>query len=719
MTPVEQLQLSDLQGFLPVIVSECDHRIEKAVGVTLKMDVKLSDVCARDCVSRTLDLGLCVRRIREYWEALECAVYVWDFSRRMVEIVDGLGGEGRIEVAVKLPGSSSLSKEVVYKARRDGGWSELLVVGDICGRVLIGCKDAERCQRQDIRVEVEGMYPKVAPERLPRINTQSLISSIIGEMERGEYNTMECLASRIVDFVEERYCFVRVCVFLQKMHGALGGLSSGVRIGRATRHALAERGHMEAKGGEDLRTAYICVGSNMGDKVGNIHSGLKLLKECGVEIVDTSFLYLSGYQGDGEVSDREFVNAGVKIRTLHSASSLLRVVKGIEERVGRMKARGTDDRKIDLDIVFYEDLVVDSRDLVIPHPRLHLREWVLRPLADIDPFFMDPLWKMSVRCLLEGCLRKIDLRASVGLDVERMPFVGVERVMWLGSKLYRWGSLGSTLVMGILNVTPDSFSDGGCYLSLCDARKRFIEMVEQGADIVDIGGVSTRPGAASVDVEEEYSRVIPVLEDVRKIDKDAIISIDTTSARIARECLRRGANLINTTLHADGMAEMYEVVADLSVPIVLMHSRGTPRTMGSLVSSARGQSLLEEVSKETNDILMEARRSGVYRWNIILDPGIGFAKTPMQSVEVMSGYHRHHPFSSYPCLVGHSRKSFIEKVGLSVPGDCVHPATLWGTLGGTSMLCRSKTFIVRVHDVPENASIVKLYGLLCSSGLDP
>lgn len=632
MASVEQLQLSDLQAFLPVVVSEADYKTEKMVGMTLKMDVDFAEVCRADCVSKTLSLGECARRIREYCKALAEPTYVTDFSRKMIEIIDGIEGrECGIDLVIRLPGSNSLCKEVSYRVKRDGGeWTESLMIGDMHGRVVIGCSDVERRQAQDVGLEVELTYPRVSREYLPRINIQSLISSVIGEMEKGGYNTMEGLTNRIVNFIEERYYFIKVCAFLQKIHSVRGGSGSGVRIERATGHLeMVNRRYIEAADGQRPNTGYLCLGSNIGDKLCNIHKALDLLKKDeGVVIVDTSFLYLSGYQGSHDVEDKEFLNVVVKINTSHSPSSLLRVAKRIEESIGRKKLKRGDGRRIDLDILFYNNLVVDSGDLAIPHSRMHLREWVLRPLGDIDPFFIHPRYNISVACLLEDYLRKIDYNVPMELEAGEMPCVRVERVIQVGRRLHKWESRGSTLVMGVLNVTPDSFSDGGLHLNLQDAKRRFAEMVEQGADIIDIGGVSTRPGADEVEVSEEYSRVIPVLEAVREINKDVVISIDTTTPEIARECLKRGADFINTTLHTSETPEMYELIASSNVPIILMHSRGTPKTMTSLASSSRGESLLQEISRETNGILMEARKKGVYKWNVILDPGIGFAKTP-------------------------------------------------------------------------------------------
>lgn len=717
MVSIEQLQLSNFQAFLPLILSEDDRKTEKTITMTLEMDIHLSKACLTDSLSRTLDLGECSRRIRSYCSGISHPMHVTDFSRSIIGVVDTLAESTHsMKLVVELPGCNSFSKEVTYKIRRNGTeLVETLTVGNIHIRAFLGCTDTERCQPQVVILEVELEYPKIAQNHLPKVNTQSLILSIIQSVEKATYNTMECLASGVVDFIGERYCFTEVRVFLQKPHAISGAFSSGVRIGRTTAQSgLLNYQYIYATDAFHANTAYLSLGSNIEDRLSNIHQALDLLKkEKEVAIVDTSFLYLSEYQGALRVKGMGFLNAAVKVRTSHGPQELLALVKKIEYSIGRAKIEENDDRNIDLDIIFYNNLVVDSGNLTMPHPRMHLREWVLRPLLDIDPFFIHPCYNTSVACLLESYLRKADHRIPMGLAPEDMPCLNVERVIQLGRSLHKWDVPGRSLIMGILNVTPDSFSDGGSNLDPKDAEKRFFEMVEQGADVIDIGGVSTRPGADEVEVSEEYSRVIPVLEAVRKVNKDVVISIDTTTPEIAGECLKRGADLINTTVCTNKTQEMYKLIASSNIPIVIMHSRGTPKTMISFITDHRRSELLEEVSRETNAILAEARRLGIYKWNIILDPGIGFAKTPVQNLDMISEYHRYHPFSSYPCLVGHSRKSFIQKLGLAAVGSasCSHPITLWGTLAATSILCHNQTFIIRVHDVPENSYVAKLHDL--------
>ena len=715
---VEQLQLSGLQALLPLVLSPDDRKAEKAVAMTLKIDLPLSDACSSDSLGSTLCMRQCSDMIRRLCNRLERPTYVPDFCRDVMCIVDALAQAApAVELAIDLPGSNSLTKDVCYRAERTAaGLAETLIVDSIQACAFLGCSDAERAQPQTVVLRAELAYRRTCRGHVPRINTQSLVVSIVKYVEAASCCTMEHLASTVVDFIETRYCFARVEVFLQKPHAIKGASSSGVRIGRATPHLLLNSRCLAA--GSHANTAYLSLGSNAEDGLTSIHRALALLKaDPHTAIADSSFLYRSQYEGALPVKRPDFLNVAVKVHTSHSPGQLLAMAKGMEDSLGRVKQPGCDDRAIDVDIVLYNNDVVESSMLTLPHARMHLREWVLRPLADIDPFFIHPLLGLSVTHLLEDVLRRLDCRVPMGLGPEDMPCTGVERVIRLGGMLHRWDAGERPLVMGVLNATPDSFSDGGLHQDADAARARALEMVAQGVDIIDVGGASTRPGADDVSEDVERSRVVPVV-DALSSAAGVALSVDTTSPAVARECLRRGVSLVNTTLQTQHTQEMYRLAADTDSPIVLMHSRGTSKTMASLASGLRGSDLLQSIGRETAAMVEDAKRQGVYRWNIIVDPGVGFAKTAAQSLDIISGFHRHRPFSSYPCLVGHSRKSFVQGLGLAADagGHCSHHAALWGTLAATSVLCHGKTFIVRVHDVLENATVAKLHGLLGSGG---
>ncbi len=256
-----------------------------------------------------------------------------------------------------------------------------------------------------------------------------------------------------------------------------------------------------------------------------------------------------------------------------------------------------------------------------------------------------------------------------------------------------------TYVMGILNLTPDSFSDGGEYNHGGAALKRARQMVEQGADIIDVGGESTRPGSTKVDGEEERRRVLPVLEELA--DQLTVpISIDTYKAETARQALEAGADIINDVWGAKADPEMAETAAAYDVPIILMHNRE------NINYNEIMQDILADV-QESIDICLKA---GVKKERIILDPGIGFAKTYDQNLEVMR---RLEEFTAldYPVLLGTSRKSLISKT-LNLPAQ----ERVEGTGATISLGVERGADIVRVHDVLEMSRTVKMMDAMLGKG---
>lgn len=251
---------------------------------------------------------------------------------------------------------------------------------------------------------------------------------------------------------------------------------------------------------------------------------------------------------------------------------------------------------------------------------------------------------------------------------------------------------GPTYVMGIMNVTPDSFSDGGRYNLISNALKRAEEMISQGVDIIDIGGESTRPGYTRITDEEEIERVCPFIEQI-KANFDIPISLDTYKSEVAKAGIGAGVDLINDVwgLRADG--RMGEVIASSDIPCVLMHNRE------SLCSSNH---LMEDMAEDFAETIKIANQAGIKREKIILDPGIGFAKDTAQNLEVLRKLKEFHSFG-YPLLLGCSRKSVIGNT-LNLPVD----ERMEGTLVTTVQAVFAGYSFVRVHDVLENVRTVKM-----------
>lgn len=265
--------------------------------------------------------------------------------------------------------------------------------------------------------------------------------------------------------------------------------------------------------------------------------------------------------------------------------------------------------------------------------------------------------------------------------------------------------------MGILNVTPDSFSDGGQYQSIDEIVKRAHKMVEQGADIIDIGGESTRPGSSVVSMEDELSRVIPVIERLSK-ELDVPISIDTYKAEVARRAVLAGAKIINDIGGGKFDPDMPKVMADSGAYVILMHNRMPDLDKTNCITAITGEltnysDIVEEVISELKECVDLVRAAGVDGDKIILDPGIGFAKTVDGNIELMRRIGELHELG-YPLLLGVSKKGSI---GYLLGGLDVNNR-LEGTMAATCYAVSQNVKIIRVHDVLENARAAKVMAAL-------
>lgn len=257
--------------------------------------------------------------------------------------------------------------------------------------------------------------------------------------------------------------------------------------------------------------------------------------------------------------------------------------------------------------------------------------------------------------------------------------------------------------MGILNVTPDSFSDGGEYHEQQKAVNQALIMVKDGADIIDIGGQSTRPGASDVGLEEELNRVIPVIEAIRE-KTDIPISIDTTKAEVAKRAIASGADIINDISGGTFDPQMLDTASSLAVPIILMHIRGTPQTMQTMTD-------YEDLIGEIKDFFLErialCLEKGIEKSHIILDPGIGFAKSYEQNLELLNQIEELKNIG-FPVLIGTSRKSFIGKI----LNENDPTKRVWGTAATCYHAIAQGADIIRVHDVAQMFDVAKIADVL-------
>ncbi|GAA5909797.1 hypothetical protein JCM8208_005462 [Rhodotorula glutinis] len=481
--------------------------------------------------------------------------------------------------------------------------------------------------------------------------------------------------------------------------------------------ASASNGALSAL--EHEHVAYLGLGTNLGERAGNLNdavSRLEQLAEGQVTVVDTSFLYESEAMYHEEQA--KFLNAAVKISTSLSPTALLNVCKSVEEALGRdFSTFRNGPRVIDLDVLLYDDVVLDTRQgetvtgagvgekegeprwLKVPHQGIQEREFVLRPLVDLAPDIVLPTLRQTPLALLRTLL------SSTRSTVHRV-FPLSRSVVHPYSRPTAPSTTASarTLVMSIVNTTPDSFSDGGdaatvpLALAACDAH------LAAGADLLDLGGMSTRPNAPDVPAPEEAARVVPVIAALRERGVSVPLSVDTFRAEVARAALDAGADVVNDVYGGRGEG-MLDLLAERACPVVLMHSRGDPSTMAGLAQYPGSGGVVAGVRAEMEQMVERALSKGVRRWNIVVDPGIGFAKTAQHNYALLRALPRlfggvgdgaDSPLREYPVLVGLSRKRFL------APHKGDAKDRLAETLVATGACVASGVCeVVRVHDTRE------------------
>ena len=261
-------------------------------------------------------------------------------------------------------------------------------------------------------------------------------------------------------------------------------------------------------------------------------------------------------------------------------------------------------------------------------------------------------------------------------------------------------SFHTPLVMGVVNVTPDSFSDGNKFLDTYDAVHHALDLIKQGADIIDIGGESSRPGSQPVSQDKEILRVIPVIEAIREVS-DIPISIDTYKYQTAQAALNAGADIINDISAMTFDDSMADIVAKYNVPVILMHMKGTPSDMQK---NPVYENCVEELVDFFYERIAYCTNKGIDKNKIIIDPGIGFGKRLMDNIDIIKNLETFKKLDS-PILIGTSRKSFINAL---YPGDKPPSKRIGGSIASMAMALYNGADIVRVHDVYESIEALKV-----------
>jgi dihydropteroate synthase len=264
---------------------------------------------------------------------------------------------------------------------------------------------------------------------------------------------------------------------------------------------------------------------------------------------------------------------------------------------------------------------------------------------------------------------------------------------------FRYAPRERPLLMGIVNVTPDSFSDGGRFLQSSAAVEHGLRLAEEGADILDVGGESTRPGSGGISVEEELQRVVPVIRQLAERTKIPI-SVDTSKAAVAREALQAGAVIVNDISGLRFDPQMIAVCRDSTCGVICMHMQGTPQTMQA---APHYEDVVEEICTFFNERLQTLTAAGIAAERIAFDPGVGFGKTAQHNVQILASI-RQFQAVGRPILIGHSRKGFLKKVTGRELDE-----RLFGTIGVSVAVAHQGVDLIRVHDVAANLDAITAF----------
>jgi 2-amino-4-hydroxy-6-hydroxymethyldihydropteridine diphosphokinase/dihydropteroate synthase len=412
---------------------------------------------------------------------------------------------------------------------------------------------------------------------------------------------------------------------------------------------------------------YLGLGSNLGDRRAHLTGALERLSAHGVAIARVSPVVESPAMlpDDAPVDwNRPFLNLVAHCRTSSSPTAVLDGLKAIECELGRVDRGRWAPRPIDLDLLLYDRETLATDRLRVPHPGIAERAFVLTPLAAITPNLTIP--GLGARTVLE--------HARAG-----------------GHHLPLW--------MGIVNVTPDSFSDGGELADAAAAEARVVELIAAGAELIDLGAESTRPGATPLTADDEWRRLEPVLGRLADRYRGALLrprlSIDTYHVETARRALALGADIINDVSGLSTPA-MLELAAASGAEFVAMHNLGVPADKARVLPLDQDPTLL--VEQWLAQRLDEWERAGIDSSRVVFDPGIGFGKNALQSLRLLRNIERLQRFG-LRLLVGHSRKSFMNQAAASSRED----RDLF-TIGASLKLCDAGVDILRVHDVGAHAA---------------
>ncbi|KIM41558.1 hypothetical protein M413DRAFT_445532 [Hebeloma cylindrosporum] len=725
--------------------TESDTPVEQLVSISLSIFHDVSKTAETDDLKFSINYSEIAKRIRTavasktFVSLQELSRYVCQSAGPISPSDDALGSEICVKVK-QLKGplhAKTIAIEHLAKRMPNGSWTHRKInhiVEDLTCPIIVGINPAERLERQNVVVNLSVDTGDQGLERGYWLDFRNLIKVLYEDLSVSNFQTLEALtssvASKTLQHLANSYPTTpTVSVRVAKPSALTLAGSAEVEICRTDAQSDVPSKFTQSVAStfehpkNGLATVAIALGSNLGDSFRNIEYALRLLEipeeilegfpvepRPVLAVVNTSFLYETAPM---YVTDQpSFINCACIVETNLSPPDVLELIKRIEFIVGRVPSIRNGPRAVDLDIIFYDHIVFDAlggtrygnRDVVIPHPRVQEREFVLRPLNDMIPGYIHPVLKKTVAILLQDIYDPTGRPMNKVLPIPRYPIsptlsspyssippVPETLTHWTypSDPSMRTSYTRKTHIMATLNVTPDSFSDGAKHDALPAALQYVSSSVAAGATIIDVGGYSTRPGAAFVSVEDEVARVVPAIKAIRdaasletlsspqpndnndvafsddlvKRIVDLPISMDTFRWEVAEAGINAGANCINDVYAFTGpdswplspagtekgdrealyMSKLKAVARQYAVPVVLMHSRGEAgknKDYGEYAYAedtfGRGavlEGVRVELGAKVDQIVLG--KGGVRRWLVVADPGIGFSKSLNGNLEVL------------------------------------------------------------------------------------
>lgn len=781
-----------------------------SVSVSLRSSLALAG--ATDHLHHSLNYAIISRNITELLESPSSRFKsLDDISIKVAnEVLDESknGGQwAKIQISCDKALLRAKSLEIIIVRQKDhsknenfiknvDGISDLIKINKLILSTIIGVFTFERREKQNIIIDLELEKPKID---YSKFDIHLMINDVTKYIENSQFKTVEALVTSVAQLVCQ-HGIETVRVRVEKPSAITFADGVGVEIIRSKQffdgwepidllklsHNPQNSIQLFPDSNEDpednvsetsgifqpskieFHKAFIAFGTNQGNPHHNILRAYEELNKKNITVVATSSLYES--EPMYVTNQPKFINGVFEVKTTLEPLELLDELQDIESNIlKRIKLIDKGPRTIDLDILLYDKLILNHSRLIIPHIGIVERSFVLQPLCELlSPSETHPLTAETFHSHLHQLPKS---NPSLQLSSKLFTAIPIVRT----NETLQFDPLDHTLrtyIMGILNVTPDSFSDGGNNIEVSNLIKSSIEMVDNGADIIDIGGVSTKPGSSDPGLDEELRRVIPAVKAIRSSTDErlqkVLISIDTYRSEVAKQSIEAGADIINDISGGTYDKEMFSTIGKLNVPIIINHTRGTPSTMDQLahyenlidfndISSSIEYIKINHnktndnlhhiitnndlsiqnsdyvvatiIARELLDRVEEAFNSGVKKWQIILDPGIGFAKNLKQNLSIIrklpliTNYSRlsciknddieddafseltkYTSLNGLPILLGPSRKKFIGTItNEPIPKDRVigTAATITACIGNGSD-------IIRVHDVKEMTSAAKI-----------